>query len=247
MTMSASVPRQGFKPPVAMFPITVFASAALVFLVEPMVAKLVLPLLGGSPSVWNTSLAFFQAALLAGYAYAHALQRVRSVRAQALVHGAALALAALALPLRVNELFGPPSSTHPNAWLLGVLAVSIGAPFAVLSATAPLVQAWHARTVGEEGEEPYVLYAASNLGSLLALLAYPIIVEPLTTVHAQTSGWTWGYAAFGLLMVSLAVLVSRAGDAPAHVAKAEAPPAAVSWKDRLIWIGLAAIPSSLML
>src|SRR6201991_3885632 len=176
MAMSASISRQGLRPPAAMFPITVFASAALVFLVEPMVAKLVLPLLGGSPSVWNTSLAFFQAALLAGYAYAHALQRVRSVRAQALVHGAALLLAALALPLRVNELFGPPSSVHPNAWLLGVLAVSIGAPFAVLSATAPLVQAWHARTVGEEGEEPYVLYAASNLGSLLALLAYPIIV-----------------------------------------------------------------------
>jgi SAM-dependent methyltransferase len=230
-----------------MFPVTVFASAALVFLVEPMVAKLVLPLLGGSPSVWNTSLAFFQTALLAGYAYAHALQRVRSVRAQALVHGAALLLAALALPLRVNELFGPPSSTHPNAWLLGVLAVSIGAPFAVLSATAPLVQAWHARTIGEEGEEPYVLYAASNLGSLLALLAYPVIVEPLMAVHVQTSSWTWGYAAFGLLMVSLAFMVSRVGDGPAHVAKAETPPAAVRWKDRLVWIALAAIPSSLML
>ena len=247
MTMSATVPRQGLRPPAAMFPITVFASAALVFLVEPMVAKLVLPLLGGSPSVWNTSLAFFQGALLVGYAYAHALQRIRSVRTQALVHGAALLLAALALPLRVNELFGPPSSTHPNVWLLGVLAVSIGAPFAVLSATAPLVQAWHARTVGEEGEEPYVLYAASNLGSLLALLAYPAIVEPLTTVHGQTGGWTWGYVAFGLLMASLAFLVSRSGDAPTHTAKAETPPASVSWKDRLIWIGLAAIPSSLMM
>jgi SAM-dependent methyltransferase len=247
MTMSASVPRQGIKPPATMFPVTVFASAALVFLVEPMVAKLVLPLLGGSPSVWNTSLAFFQAALLVGYAYAHALQRLRSVRAQALVHGAALLLAALALPLRVNELFGPPSSTHPTLWLLGVLAVSIGAPFAVLSATAPLVQAWHARSVGEEGEEPYVLYAASNLGSLLALLAYPVIVEPLTTVHSQTSGWTWGYAAFGLLMISLAFLVSRTGDTPAHAAKVEAPPASVRWKDRLVWIGLAAIPSSLMM
>jgi SAM-dependent methyltransferase len=230
-----------------MFPITVFASAALVFLVEPMVAKLVLPLLGGSPSVWNTSLAFFQAALLAGYAYAHALQRVRSVRAQALVHGAALLLAALTLPLRVNELFGPPSSTHPNVWLLGVLAVSIGAPFAVLSATAPLVQAWHARTVGDEGEEPYVLYAASNLGSLLALLVYPVIVEPLTPVHAQTSGWTWGYLAFGLFMACLAFLVSRSGDAPTHVAKIAEPPVAVTWKDRLTWIALAAIPSSLML
>ncbi len=103
-----------------------------------------LPLLGGSPSVWNTSLVFFQAALLVGYGYAHALQRVRSVRVQAIVHGAALLIAALALPLRASEIFGSPSSVHPNLWLLGVLAVSIGAPFAVLSATAPLVQAWHA-------------------------------------------------------------------------------------------------------
>ena len=182
-SLASSSARPGLRPPPALFPLTVFASAALVFLVEPMVAKLVLPMLGGSPSVWNTSLAFFQAALLAGYAYAHALQRVRSVRAQSLVHGALLLAAALTLPLRVNELFGPPSSTHPNAWLLGVLAVSIGAPFAVLSATAPLVQAWHARTVSaEEGKEPYVLYAASNLGSLLALLAYPLAVEPAFTL-----------------------------------------------------------------
>jgi len=248
MTMQASAARPGLRPPPALFPVTVFASAALVFLVEPMVAKLVLPQLGGSPSVWNTSLAFFQAALLAGYAYAHALQRVRSVRAQALIHGAALLIAALALPLRVNELFGPPSSIHPNAWLLGVLAVSIGAPFAVLSATAPLVQAWHARTVGaEDGKEPYVLYAASNLGSLLALLAYPLIVEPTLTLRSQTLSWTFGYAAFGLLMAALALMVSRTGDAASHTAAVANPSAAVTWKDRLTWIALAAIPSSLML
>ena len=248
MTPSASAVRPGFRPPPALFPVTAFASAALVFLVEPMVAKLVLPQLGGSPSVWNTSLAFFQVALLAGYAYAHALQRVRSVRAQAFIHTAALIVAALVLPLRVNEFFGPPSSTHPNIWLLGVLAVSIGAPFAVLSATAPLVQAWHARTMGaEEGKEPYVLYAASNLGSLLALLAYPLVVEPLFTVHSQTLSWTWGYAAFGLLMVSLAFMVARTRDAASHTETVKSPAAPVSWKDRLTWIALAAIPSSLML
>jgi spermidine synthase len=248
MTSLASAARPGLRPPPALFPLTVFASAALVFLVEPMVAKLVLPRLGGSPSVWNTSLAFFQAALLAGYAYAHALQRVRSVRAQALVHGALLLAAALTLPLRVNELFGPPSSAHPNVWLLGVLAVSIGAPFAVLSATAPLVQAWHARTVGaEEGEEPYVLYAASNLGSLLALLAYPLIVEPTVTLRGQTFGWSAGYVAFGLLMAALAFLISRSGDAPSRVAEARTPAPPISWRDRLTWTVLAAIPSSLML
>ncbi len=250
MTTAAATIRSRTAPPPALFAVTVFASAALVFLVEPMVAKLVLPKLGGSPSVWNTSLAFFQAALLAGYAYAHVLQRARSVRAQALIHGLALVVAAAALPLRVNELFGEPSSVHPNLWLLGVLTVSIGAPFAVLSATAPLVQAWYARTVGaEQGREPYALYAASNLGSLLALLAYPLIVEPLLTVRLQTFSWTLGYAAFGLLMAGLAFVVARAVGQTAAAAP-QAPAAATapaSWKDRLVWTALAAIPSSLML
>src|SRR5579859_7526656 len=149
MTVLTSDASPAARPPAALFAVTVFASAALVFLVEPMIAKLVLPRLGGSPSVWNTSLAFFQAALLAGYAYAHLLQRLPSLRAQALVHGAAMLAAAIVLPLRINELIGPPSSNHPALWLLGVLAVSVGAPFAVLSATAPLVQAWHARSFGE--------------------------------------------------------------------------------------------------
>ncbi|MDB5499891.1 MAG: putative spermine/spermidine synthase protein [Phenylobacterium sp.] len=239
---------QRARPRAALFAITVFASAALVFLVEPMVAKLVLPRLGGSPSVWNTSLAFFQAALLAGYGYAHALQRLRSLRAQALLHGAALLAAALVLPLRINELVGPPSSTHPTLWLLGVLTVSIGAPFAVLSATAPLVQAWHARTFGEgEGKEPYVLYAASNLGSLLALLAYPLIVEPSLTLHAQRLGWSGGYLAFILLMAGLALSVVRAGAGSGPVRKDAAAVPPIAWGERLTWVALAAIPSSLML
>ena len=230
-----------------LFAVTTFASAGLVFLVQPMVAKLVLPLLGGSSSVWNTSIAFFQAALLVGYGYAHFLQKIRSVRIQALVHVAALLAAALALPLRVTGALGEPSSDYPSLWLLGVLAVSIGAPFAILSATAPLVQAWHARTIhAETGAEPYVLYAASNLGSLLALLAYPALVEPLATLHGQTAGWSTGYVVFVVLMATLALFVSRA-----RVATIEAPAAAAgpapSWRDRAIWIGLAAIPSSLML
>ncbi|HEY8571454.1 fused MFS/spermidine synthase [Phenylobacterium sp.] len=247
MTSAAAV-RPAARPPEALFAITVFSSAALVFLVQPMVAKLVLPLLGGSPSVWNTSMVFFQAALLAGYGYAHALQRIASVRTQALVHCAALLVAALALPLRVNELLGQPSVEHPNLWLLGVLALSIGAPFAVLSATAPLVQAWHARTVGnEDGKEPYVLYAASNLGSLLALLAYPIAVEPALTLAGQKGGWSLGYAAFVALMAGLALFVGRARTAAAVEADSSAPAPPITWRDRLAWVALAAIPSSLML
>jgi SAM-dependent methyltransferase len=247
MTSLAGADKATFNPPQALFAVTVFSSATLVFLVQPMVAKLVLPLLGGSPSVWNTSMAFFQIALLVGYGYAHLLQRIASVRRQAWVHGAALILAAIALPLRVNELAGPPSSEHPNIWLLTVLTLSIGAPFAVLSATAPLVQAWYARTVGAgEGKEPYVLYSASNLGSLIALLAYPILLEPTLTVHGQRMGWSVGYGAFVLLMAGLAFMVLRARDlAPEAAATRATNP--VPWRDRLVWVGLAAIPSSLML
>jgi spermidine synthase len=233
-------------PPAALFAVTVFSSAALVFMVQPMVAKLVLPLLGGSASVWNTSMAFFQLALLAGYGYAHALQRIESARVQAMVHCGALLIAAIALPLRVNGAVGPPSFEHPTLWLLAELAMSIGAPFAVLSATAPLVQAWHARTIGAaEGKEPYALYAASNLGSLLALLAYPVAVEPLATLAGQRYGWSAGYLAFVLLMASLAAVVARTPAARAEAAPA--PTTRVSWRERLIWVALAAIPSSLML
>lgn len=246
MTTLAAAEAPDRQVPPALFAVTVFTSAALVFLVQPMVAKLVLPLLGGSPSVWNTSMAFFQLALLAGYFYAHLLQRLKSVRAQAITHVAALVIAAAALPLRVNGLAGPPSSEHPNLWLVSVLALSIGAPFAILSATAPLVQAWHARTVGAaEGKEPYVLYAASNLGSLIALLAYPIVVEPLTSLANQRYGWSGGYALFVLIIGALAMSVSRARSVERATVEASSPPP--SWGTRASWVALAAIPSSLML
>jgi len=244
---AASAPALKTPP---LFVVAVFTSAALVFMVQPMVAKLVLPQLGGSPAVWNTSMAFFQAALLVGYGYAHFLQKLGTVRRQIIVHIVALALAGLTLPLRISGLMGEPSSTAPTLWLLGVLALSIGLPFAILSATAPLVQAWYARTMKGEGVgEPYALYAASNLGSLLALLAYPILMEPLLTLQAQRLTWSGGYLAFVLILASLALLVWRRAAAGPAIAT-ETPVAvtpAPSWKDRLIWIALAAIPSSLML
>lgn len=230
----------------ALYTCAVFASAALVFLVEPMVGRLVLPSLGGTPAVWNTSLAFFQAALLAGYAYAHLLQRVRSIRRQAIVHGAVLIAVAAVLPLRLSPALGPPGTTAPALWLLGTLTLTIGPPFAALSATAPLVQAWYARSRGGAAN-PYVLYAASNLGSLLALLAYPTIVEPALRLKTQTLGWSLGYAAFVLLVMGVAAVAMRASPAAAEAATdpALAPP--TSWRRRLTWVGLAAAPSSLIL
>jgi SAM-dependent methyltransferase len=226
----------------APFVLAAFTGAALIFFVQPMAAKLVLPLLGGSPAVWNTSMAFFQAALLAGYGYAHLLQRLTSIRMQALVHVAVLLVAGLVLPLRITELVGEPSSTTPALWLLAVLGVSIGAPFAALSATAPLVQAWHARVFRQQ--EPWRLYAASNLGSLIALLAYPIVVEPTVTLAGQRYGWSGAYVLFVLLMAGLSWAASRTGALPLPRPQATS---AVSWKDRLVWLGLAALPSSLML
>lgn len=249
---TAGAPAAASRTP-PLFVVAVFTSAALVFMVQPMVAKLVLPLLGGSPAVWNTSQAFFQMALLIGYGYAHFLQKLGTVRRQIVVHIVALALAGLTLPLRISELMGEPSSTMPTLWLLGVLSLSIGLPFAILSATAPLVQAWYARTVRGEGvSEPYALYAASNLGSLLALLAYPILMEPLLTLQGQRFSWSGGYVAFVLILASLAVLVWRNAAARAAAAEGAAEielPTTPSptLVQRLTWVALAAIPSSLML
>jgi SAM-dependent methyltransferase len=241
MTSTSAAAPAADAPGPALFATAAFASAALVFTVEPMVARLVLPSLGGSPAVWNTSLAFFQAALLAGYAYAHGLQRLPSARAQATVHVVALAAAALALPLRIHAVFGPPRPDHPALWLVGVLIVSLGAPFALLSATAPLLQAWRARTAGAEA---YALYAASNLGSFAALLAYPLIVEPNLSLAEQTRAWSGGYVVFAVLMASLGWAASRSGAGAVAQPSASAP---ASWRERLTWLALAAAPSSLML
>jgi len=231
-----------------LFAVAIFTSASLVFVVQPMVTKLVLPMLGGSPSVWNTSMVFFQTALLAGYAYAHGLQRVKSLRAQVGVHLALLLAAALFLPLTVSGVLGDPDPAAPTAWLLITLALSVGAPFAVLSATAPLLQAWYARVrAGKpDGKNPYVLYAASNLGSFLALLAYPVAIEPLMTLSGQRITWSIGYAVFVVMIAALAFVVAARREQVT-----EAPPlsrsAPISWRNKIILVLLAAAPSSLML
>lgn len=232
-----------------LFAIAIFTSASLVFVVQPMVTKLVLPMLGGSPSVWNTSMVFFQTALLAGYGYAHAVQKVGSIKLQVGIHLALLAAAALFLPLHINGWLGDPNPSAPIWWLLATLTLSVGAPFAVLSATAPLLQAWYARVRAghPDGKNPYVLYAASNLGSFLALLSYPILIEPLTTLSGQRWGWTGGYGVFVLLVVALAMVVwSRRLDRSAEPAPLEKS-APIAWKEKGILILLAAAPSSLML
>jgi predicted O-methyltransferase YrrM len=232
------------------FAVAIFTSASLVFVVQPMVTKLILPMLGGSPAVWNTSMVFFQTALLAGYGYAHGLQRVRSLRAQVMCHLALLLLAALFLPLRVSGLLGDPDPSAPAVWLLATLGLSVGAPFAILSATAPLLQAWYARVrAGQaDGANPYVLYAASNLGSFLALLAYPVLIEPLASLSGQRWGWSAGYGLFIALIGLLTLGIWRShSQAVVDVVEPLPRSAPIAWKEKAILVLLAAAPSSLML
>ena len=229
--------------------LAIFTSAALVFGVQPMVTKLVLPMLGGSPSVWNTAMVFFQTALLLGYGYAHLLQRIGSIRTQVGVHLAVLALAALFLPLRINGWLGDPDPSAPIGWLLVTLTVSVGAPFAVLSATAPLLQAWYARVRAghADGQNPYVLYAASNLGSFLALLSYPVLIEPLATLSGQRLGWSMGYGLFILMVLALAAVVWTRRLNRSHEPAPLTKSAPIPWGEKVRFVLLAAAPSSLML
>ncbi|MFN4183822.1 MAG: spermidine synthase [Hyphomonas sp.] len=236
------------------FAVTVFLSAALVFLVQPMFARMATPLLGGSPNVWNVSLVCFQAALLAGYAYAHLLTHlVKALRLQVMIHGALLLLAALVLPFELTSVFGSPDPARPALWLIGVFALSIAPPFAIISATAPLIQAWYARTGREDAHDPYHLYAASNAGSLLGLAAYPLLLEPLAPLAGQAMAWSGGYVLLLLLLIGcgLLTLKSPAPVVPAPVAvrdeAVEGEYRAARWRQRLWWLVLAFVPSSLLM
>src|SRR4029078_4402007 len=162
----------------ATYTAAVFLSALLLFGVQPMFTRMVLPRLGGSPSVWSVAMVFFQSMLLAGYAYAHVLTTLRQRYAPVAIHFALLLLAAFTLPLGIAQGWGAPPVTDIAAlWLLGLFAVSIGLPFFVLSASNPLLQAWFVRTGHHDAHDPYFLYAASNVGSFLALLAYPALLH----------------------------------------------------------------------
>ncbi len=222
---------------------TLFLGAGLLFLVQPMVTKMILPHLGGSPSVWNTCMVFFQAVLLLGYAYAHVLATRFGRGAQAAIHAAILALAAMFLPLDLTQDV-PPADGSPTLWLIGRLAVTVGPPFFAISATAPLLQRWFSRTDHAAAGDPYFLYAASNAGSLLALLAYPLIVEPELPLWQQSRFWSFG---LGLLAAGIAACWlgyrTRMITGPAASEAGPRPEAA----DRLRWIGYSFVPSSLLL
>jgi hypothetical protein len=229
----------------ALYAVTLFGSALLLFVLQPMFAKMVLPRLGGAQSVWSVAMVFFQGALLLGYGYAHLLSRTLPPGRAALTHLVVLAAAALALPIGIAAGFDEPPASGVAFWLLGLFAASIGLPFVALSASAPLLQHWFAASGHRQAGNPYVLYAASNLGSFAALLSYPFAVEPLLALHEQTRLWSIGFAALALLIAMAGLLVARrampdAGSAPAVDVRP-------SWPDRLRWAALAAVPSGLVI
>src|SRR5947207_4563701 len=184
-----------------LYAITIFLSAFLLFQVQPLIAKVILPWFGGSAAVWTVCMLFFQVLLLAGYVYSHAYVRLR-IPARRHIHIALLALAAATLPLAAGAAWKPAGGEDPTWRLLGLLATSVGLPYFALSTTGPLVQAWYARS--RESAAPYRLFALSNLGSMLALVSYPLAVEPLLALGTQAAVWSAGFALFALACSALA-------------------------------------------
>ncbi|MGH2658020.1 MAG: hypothetical protein ACRDIZ_15220, partial [Actinomycetota bacterium] len=232
---------------IALLAATMLTSALLLFWVQPMLTKVILPILGGTPAVWNTALVFFQAALLTGYLYAHLSSRWLGDRRQPLLHVLVLAGAALFLPIALPDGWRPPTEGSPVLWLLGTLTVTLGVPFVALSATAPLLQRWFAATDHPDARDPYFLYAASNLGSMAALLGYPFVIEPLIGLDDQRTVWSAAYGVVAILIVASAWAVRRRpGQRDLARVDATTPPSPTRWT-KARWILLAFAPSSLLI
>ena len=244
----------------SVFGVTIFVSAALLFSVQPMVARMLLPLLGGTPAVWNTCMLFFQAALLAGYAYALLASRW-PLKRQVVVQLALMLVAFLVLPIGVSSAWANsvPSNENPSLWLLSCLAVIVGLPFFIISSNSPLLQKWFSRTSASTADDPYFLYSASNAGSLLALLAYPALLEPFLTLQSQSRLWTAAYVALVALISLCALVAWRASSAKTvytavtfeeeNFTQTALPEKneQLTNKRKVRWLLLAFAPSSLML
>jgi SAM-dependent methyltransferase len=219
------------------YAVTIFLSSFLLFLVQPLIARLILPWFGGSAAVWTTCMLFFQVLLLAGYAYAHGIARRRY---EPIVHTVLLIAALATLPIMPSESWKPAGTDEPITRILLVLGATVGLPYFLLASTSPLVQAWFSRARPQEN--PYRLFALSNLASLLALLGYPVVVEPYLAGRQQVSAWSWLFGAFALLCAALAWRTPRAA---AVAAGSEAAP--VAKRDFVWWLALSATGSVMLL
>ena len=231
---------------VSFFAAALFTSAYLLFWLQPLIGKMLLPLLGGAPAVWNTCMVFFQALLLAGYAYALFISQRFHLRNQAFFHITLVLAAALFLPFAISDRMVSSLPTEgPTFWLLGVLLVTVGFPFFVLSATAPLLQRWFSHSSHTSAKDPYFLYAVSNAGSMLSLLAFPFLLEPRLDLKRQSLYWAVGYLILAALIGCCAVIVKEKSHETERSELEEAEK--LTYKRRFRWIALAFIPSSLML
>lgn len=235
----------------ALFTVTIFLGAALLFILEPMFARMVLPLLGGSPGVWITVVLVFQALLLAGYAYAHLSVSRIGPRRQSMLHIALVGIPILLLPIAVPSGWMPPADANPASWLIAVMGVSVALPFLMISSASPLLQRWFAATTHARARDPYFLFRASNLGSMVGLLLYPVLLEPMLGLGEQSRLWSAGYLLLTLLVVACAVVVWRSPRRAEEPIRSPGGPAtgavAPTAARRGRWLVLAFVPSSLML
>ncbi|MDZ4783516.1 MAG: fused MFS/spermidine synthase [Planctomycetia bacterium] len=261
---------------VNLYRVTAFLSAALLFVAQPLFARLVLPLVGGAPAVWNTCQVFFQVALLAGYLYAHASTQWLGPRRQAALHILLILIPFVCLPFTLVNASPPNPEVNPSPWLLALMVTTIGPPFLALSATAPLVQRWFASAQLNAARDPYSLYVMSNIGSFVALLGYPFLIEPAATLRTQTIGWAIGYGIWIACLAACATYVWRAKNESTDAApvtlpevipptsakrksKKHAPAPAesvavfvpdqgeITWRRRLHWLALSGVPVAWML
>jgi spermidine synthase len=238
-------PRSLFGALELAFGATLFLSASLLFCLEPMFSKMVLPVLGGSSSVWSVAMAVYQGLLLAGYVYAHLITRAFTLKRAAQIHVAVLALATLSLPIAINAAFHTPPQSFVSLWLIGLFVASVGLPCFALSANAPLLQAWYAQSGKLGAANPYFLYRASNLGSFAILLSYPVFIEPAFGLAQQSRLWSVGYAALLAVLGACGLIASR-GREGAPVSRTFASAQKISAKDRALWTALGFIPSGLL-
>ncbi len=246
MAMSSSIDASPATAPrwaAVLFTATIFLSAALLFFVQPLFTRIVLPQIGGAAAVWTTAMLFFQTVLIAGYLYAHLSTRYLPVRLQLGLHLVLWALALLMLPLSIPPLWRYDAEGSTVLQTLGLFARGVGLPFAVLSANAPLIQSWYARAGGPRAADPYFLYGASNLGSMLALLAFPLVAEPLFGARMIGLGWAVGFVLLGAGLLAAGLTAGSGAALPAPSRHRTFPPA----RKIALWLGLAFLPSSLML
>lgn len=244
--MSDSASKQNFTL-VLLFAGTLFISATLMFVLQPMFGKTLLPFLGGTPAVWNTCMVFYQTLLFLAYLYAHYLSSRLKQQRQVQIHGLVIAISLIVLPLTLPENNMPPTDSDPTLWLMGTLLVAIGLPFFIVSTTSPLLQKWFAQTGHHTSDDPYYLYAASNAGSVIALLSYLFLIEPNIGLVEQRMFWSMGYVLLCIFILGCGITLWFRQKKQVERKRIKKIAEVLAWKTKLHWLALAFVPSSLLL